>query len=171
MVCGRAFSIRGQADGAQHFSRKFQPSAQVVRHRRGSADIRIDVGSRLRGRKRGFVLASGAVQQPEGEAQLDRHRPWAVAFSFGLLHGLGFANALIDIGLPQGDIPLALIAFNIGVEVGQLAFIAAVVGVIQLAKQFRIPDIVECRLPTFTAYGVGVVAAFWFVERLGGFWA
>jgi hypothetical protein len=113
----------------------------------------------------------GQFSSQRGKPSLTATWPWAVAFSFGLLHGLGFANALIDIGLPQGDIPLALLAFNIGVEVGQLAFIAAVVGVIQLTKQFRIPDIVECRLRTFTAYGVGLVAAFWFVERLGGFWA
>jgi hypothetical protein len=113
----------------------------------------------------------GQFSSQRGKPSLTATWPWAVAFSFGLLHGLGFANALIDIGLPQGDIPLALIAFNIGVEVGQLAFIAAVVGVIRLAEQFRIPDMVECRLRTFTAYGVGVVAAFWFVERLGGFCA
>jgi hypothetical protein len=79
----------------------------------------------------------------------------------------GFSTA----GLPQGDVPIALLAFNIGVEVGQLAFIAAVLGVMQLAKQFRIPDIVEGRLRTVTAYGVGVVAAFWLVERLAVFWA
>ena len=72
--------------------------------------------------------------------------PWAVAFSFGLLHGLGFASALIDIGLPQGDVPLALLTFNVGVEVGQLAFSAAVLGVLQVGKQFRIPDIFEFRL-------------------------
>ena len=96
--------------------------------------------------------------------------PWVVAFSFGFLHGLGFASALIDIGLPQGDVPLALNTFNVGVEVGQLSFIAAILGVIQLAKQFRIPDIFQFRLRTVTAYGVGTVAAFWFVERVAGFW-
>jgi hydrogenase/urease accessory protein HupE len=119
-----------------------------------------------------LLLASEILRRQRGEPSLTAAWPWwAVAFSFGLLHGLGFASALIDIGLPQGDIPLALLAFNIGVEVGQLAFIAAVLGVIQLAKQFRIPDIFEYRLRTVTAYGVGVVAAFWFVERLAGFWA
>jgi hydrogenase/urease accessory protein HupE len=118
-----------------------------------------------------LLLASEILRRQRGETSLTATWPWAVAFSFGLLHGLGFASALIDIGLPQGDVPIALLAFNIGVEVGQLAFIAAVLGVMQLAKQFRIPDIVECRLRTVTAYGVGVVAAFWFVERLAGFWA
>jgi hydrogenase/urease accessory protein HupE len=118
-----------------------------------------------------LLLASEILRGQRGEPSLTATWPWAVAFLFGLLHGLGFASALIDIGLPQGDVPIALLAFNIGVEVGQLAFIAAVLGVMQLAKQFRIHDIVECRLPTVTAYGVGVVAAFWFVERLAGFWA
>jgi HupE/UreJ protein len=118
-----------------------------------------------------LLLASEILRRQRGEPSLTATWPWAVAFLFGLLHGLGFASALIDIGLPQGDVPLALLAFNIGVEVGQLAFIAAVLGVMQLAKQFRIPDIVESRLRTVTAYGVGVVAAFWFVERLAGFWA
>jgi hydrogenase/urease accessory protein HupE len=118
-----------------------------------------------------LLLASEILRRQRGEPSLTAAWPWAVAFLFGLLHGLGFASALIVIGLPQGDIPLALLAFNVGVEVGQLAFIAAVLGVIQLAKQFRAPDIVECRLRTVTAYGVGVVAAFWFVERLAGFWA
>ena len=118
-----------------------------------------------------LLLASEILRRQRGEPSLTAIWPWAVAFTFGLLHGLGFASALIDIGLPQSDVPIALFAFNIGVEVGQLAFIAAVLGVMQLAKQFRIPDIVECRLRTATAYGVGVVAAFWFVERLAGFWA
>jgi hydrogenase/urease accessory protein HupE len=118
-----------------------------------------------------LLLASEILRRQRGEPSLTASWPWAVAFSFGLLHGLGFASALIDIGLPQGDVPLALLAFNVGVEVGQLAFIAAVLGVIQLGKQSRMPDIVESRLRTVTAYGVGTVAAFWFVERLVGFWA
>ena len=87
-----------------------------------------------------LLLASEILRRQRGEPSLTASLPWAVAFSFGLLHGLGFASALIDIGLPQGDIPLALLTFNVGVEVGQLAFIAAVLGVMQLAKQFRIPD-------------------------------
>jgi hydrogenase/urease accessory protein HupE len=117
-----------------------------------------------------LLLASEIVRLQRGEKSLTASWPWAVALAFGLLHGLGFASALIDIGLPQGDIPLALFAFNAGVEVGQLAFIAAVLAVMQLAKQFHLPATVEGRLRTVTAYGVGTVAAFWFVERLAGFW-
>jgi hydrogenase/urease accessory protein HupE len=118
-----------------------------------------------------LLLASEILRRQRGEPSLTASWPWAVAFSFGLLHGFGFASALIDIGLPRGDVPLALLSFNVGVEAGQLAFIAAVLGVIGSAKQFRIPEIVERRLRTVTAYGVGTVAAFWFVERLAGFWA
>jgi hydrogenase/urease accessory protein HupE len=118
-----------------------------------------------------LLLASEILRRQRGEPSLTARWPWAVAFSFGLLHGLGFASALIDIGLPQGDVPLALLTFNVGVEAGQLAFISAVLGVMQLGKQFRIPDLVEFRLRTAGAYGIGILAAFWFVERLAGFWA
>ena len=117
-----------------------------------------------------LLLACEIVRLRRGQVSLTSRWPWIVAFSFGLLHGFGFASALTDVGLPQGDIPLALFSFNIGVEVGQLSFIAAILGVMQLAKQFRISDIFEFRLRTVTAYGVGIVAAFWFVERLAGFW-
>jgi HupE / UreJ protein len=115
-------------------------------------------------------LASEIVRPQKGERSLTASFPWVVAFLFGLLHGLGFASALIDIDLPQGDIPLALLAFNVGVEVGQLAFIAAVLAVMKLAKRLPIPAKVPYQLKTVTAYGVGTVAAFWFIERLAGFW-
>jgi hypothetical protein len=91
-------------------------------------------------------------------------------FFIRLLHGLGFASALIDIGLPQSDIPLALFAFNVGVEAGQLAFIAAVLGVMRVASLLPIPAIAEYRLRTATSYFIGTAAAYWFVERLAGFW-
>jgi hydrogenase/urease accessory protein HupE len=117
-----------------------------------------------------LLLASEILRLQRGQPSLTASWPWAVAFSFGLLHGFGFASALIDIGLPQGDVPVALLAFNVGVEVGQLAFIAVVLGAMRLAKQFRMPEIVESRLLTVTAYGVGAIAAFWFVERVAGFW-
>jgi hypothetical protein len=65
-----------------------------------------------------------------GEESATACWPWVVAFSFGLLHGCGFAGALTELGLPQGEIPLALFAFNVGVEFGQLAFIAVVLTVL-----------------------------------------
>jgi len=116
-----------------------------------------------------LLLASEIVRLQRGQSSLTANWPWAVAFLFGLLHGLGFASALSDLGLPQGDVPLALLSFNIGVEMGQLAFIAAVLCVTQIAKRVRWPDVVEHRFRTITAYGVGTVAAFWFLERLAGF--
>jgi len=69
-----------------------------------------------------LLLACEIIRLQRGQASLTARWPWVVAFSFGLLHGFGFASALIDIGLPQGDIPLALLTFNIGVEIGQLIF-------------------------------------------------
>jgi hypothetical protein len=94
--------------------------------------------------------------------------PWIVALTFGLLHGFGFAGALSEIGLPQTDIPLALFTFNVGVEVGQLMFVAAVLLVrwlIQILK-FRWPVWVE-QVP---AYAIGSLAAFWFIQRTVSFW-
>ena len=71
-----------------------------------------------------------------GQLSLAIVRPWMVAFAFGLLHGFGFAGALVELGLPQGDIPLALLAFNVGVELGQLAFIAVILAAVYLVRRF-----------------------------------
>ena len=108
-----------------------------------------------------ILLVAGEISRlQQGEPSLTASWPRAVAFAFGLLHGLGFASALIDIGLPQRDVPLALFAFNVGVELGQLAFIAGVLGVIRLAKQLPIPAVVEYRLRIATSCAVGTIAAF-----------
>jgi hydrogenase/urease accessory protein HupE len=117
-----------------------------------------------------LLLASEIVRMQRGQPSLTASWPWVVAFSFGLLHGLGFASALIDIGLPQGDIPLALFAFNVGVELGQLAFIAVVLGAMQVAKQLRVPATAAFRLRTATTYLIGTLASFWLIERMTGFW-
>jgi HupE / UreJ protein len=92
-----------------------------------------------------------------------------VAFAFGLLHGLGFASALTEIGLPQGDIPLALFTFNVGVEVRQLIFIAAVLSVLAYAKRVDFPPVIERHAMSIATYAIGITAAFWFIERLAGF--
>ena len=86
-----------------------------------------------------------------------------MAFSFGLLHGLGFAGALAEIGLPHGDIPLALVAFNVGVEAGQLLIVAPLVALGYMAgpRMARLPDFVR-RAP---AYAIGSLAAYWCFER------
>jgi len=90
-----------------------------------------------------------------------------VAFVFGLLHGFGFAGALSNVGLPQNEVPLALLMFNVGVELGQLLFIAAVMVLFFIVRKVRSEWPAWARqLP---AYGIGSIAAFWFIERVAGF--
>ncbi len=90
-----------------------------------------------------------------------------MAFTFGLLHGLGFAGALAEIGLPQNQIPLALFQFNVGVEVGQLLFVGAVLGLVWAGRRLRISvPAWGWRVP---AYGIGAVAAFWTIQRTAAF--
>jgi hydrogenase/urease accessory protein HupE len=118
-----------------------------------------------------LLVASEIVRLQHGAPTLTATRPWVVAFAFGLLHGLGFASALIDIGLPERDIPLALFSFNLGVELGQLAFIAVVLAVMRFSLLLPLPIPDGPRLRTAASYAIGSVAAFWFIERLAGFWA
>ncbi|MGI9320775.1 MAG: HupE/UreJ family protein [Thiogranum sp.] len=89
--------------------------------------------------------------------------PWLVAFTFGLLHGLGFAGALSEIGLPQSEIPIALLFFNIGVEIGQLIFVVVVLILEWLMHQSRVTrwDWVQA----MPVYFIGTVATYWFIER------
>jgi hydrogenase/urease accessory protein HupE len=117
-----------------------------------------------------LLLTYEIVRIGRDEASLTARWPWVVAFSFGLLHGFGFAGALTELGLPHGDIPLALFSFNVGVELGQLAFIAAVLGSIALARRLPLPVLVERYAMSATIYALGGLAAFWFVERVAGFW-
>jgi hypothetical protein len=102
-------------------------------------------------------------------ANLATRFPWLVAFAFGLLHGFGFAGALSEVGVPQQAVPLALLFFNVGVELGQLLFIAAVFGLAWLVSltAVRVPQIWQRAV----AYGIGSVAAFWVVERTLGVFA
>ena len=116
-----------------------------------------------------LLLASEIVRVPQGRTSLTAQWPWIVAFSFGLLHGFGFASALTEIGLPPGDIPLALFSFNVGVEIGQLIFIGAVLGALICIRRFSIPPAIRQAAIPLTSYAVGSVAAFWFIERLAGF--
>lgn len=108
-------------------------------------------------------LARELVRARRGEMSLTIRYPWLVAFGFGLLHGLGFASALVQLGLPRSDIPLALLCFNMGVEIGQILFVAVVLALMgSLSK-------VDFRLPTWgkpiPVYGMGTISAFWFVGR------
>jgi HupE/UreJ protein len=116
-----------------------------------------------------LLLAGEIVRLQRGEASLTAQRPWVVAFSFGLLHGFGFASVLTEVGLPPGDVPLALFAFNVGVELGQLVFIGVVLSVFALVKRMQLPPVVgHYALPVAT-YTIGILAAFWFFERLARF--
>jgi len=116
-------------------------------------------------------VAAEIIHSREGKAGLTEKFPWIVAFTFGLLHGFGFASALNEVGLPQSAIPVALLFFNVGVEVGQLVFIVVVftaialarlsmrrIGVSQPAWAWRIPP-----------YAIGSVAAFWVIQRLAAY--
>jgi len=119
-----------------------------------------------------LFLASEILRSFNGESTLTARRPWLVAFVFGLLHGLGFAGALSEIGLPQAAIPLALACFNIGVELGQLAFVVAALLVFRLSIHLLdlTPDwLLSTRkvLP----YAIGAVSAFWVIERVWAFTA
>ena len=116
-----------------------------------------------------LLLACEIVRLHRGEASFTARWPWLVAFSFGLLHGLGFASALAAIGLPRGDVPLALFAFNVGVELGQLAFITVVLGLFALAKRIRPVASLERYARPAAPYAIGILASFWFFERLTGF--
>jgi hydrogenase/urease accessory protein HupE len=116
-----------------------------------------------------LLLATELVHTRRGEVGLTARWPWLVAFSFGLLHGFGFASALLDVGLPQGDIPLALFAFNVGVECGQLAFVAVVLSLAALARRSRLAARVERYASQAAPYAIGTLAAFWLFERLARF--
>lgn len=121
-----------------------------------------------------MFLAAELAQPPGGPPSLIVNRPWLASFAFGLLHGLGFASALVEIGLPEGEVPLALFSFNIGVEIGQLMFVSAVL-VTAAALRFlsrRLYDSLATRGRSgarVMAYGIGTVSAFWFLTRLAVF--
>ncbi|MEJ2339599.1 MAG: HupE/UreJ family protein [Gemmatimonadales bacterium] len=112
-------------------------------------------------------VAADILRAADGRPSLTTRAPWLMAFLFGLLHGLGFASALSEIGLPAGDIPLALLLFNVGVEAGQLLFIAAVLLAIAVAR--RLPAAVPRLARPLPAYAIGALAMFWVIERVVGF--
>ena len=112
-------------------------------------------------------VAVEIVRQWHGQDGLTARAPWVVAFTFGLLHGLGFAGALSEIGLPEGQIPLALFFFNVGVEIGQLLFIAAVLGMFAVVRRMRPSWPRWARLAA--PYAIGSIAMFWVIERVAAF--
>ncbi len=113
-------------------------------------------------------VATEIIRGQQGHPGLTARRPWLVAFTFGLLHGLGFAAALGEIGLPQNALVSALLVFNLGVEVGQLLFVFAVLALWWLIQ--RLPLSLPAWSYRLPAYVVGSMAAFWVFERVASFW-
>ena len=117
-----------------------------------------------------LFVASEIVRSGKGQSGLTERWPWAISFTFGLLHGFGFAGALAEVGLPQKAIPVALLFFNLGVEVGQLIFVGAVLTIAGLVRwaagRMTIPQLNGgWRIPP---YAIGAIAAFWFIQRVSG---
>lgn len=110
-----------------------------------------------------LFLAVELVHYHKGKKGLTVRYPWVIAFIFGLLHGFGFAGALMEIGLPQSAIPVSLLFFNLGVEIGQLIFIAIMLGVVwNLVKLIPMPKW-SLKIPS---YSIGGIAAFWLIDRI-----
>ena len=114
-----------------------------------------------------LFLAAEIVHQRNGVIGITERYPWVIAFIFGLFHGLGFAGALSEIGVPQHEVPLALFTFNVGVETGQLLFIAAVLSLIALLK--RLPLTAPQGAWRLLPYSIGGVAAYWTIDRVVSF--
>jgi hypothetical protein len=115
------------------------------------------------------ILAVEVVHARQGRPGLTSRKPWLVSFLIGLIHGLGFARVLTDMGLPHQEIPTALLFFNVGVELGQLAMIALWFPLAKItASLFRkVPQ----GLAAAPAYALGIVAMFWGLERVLGIFA
>ena len=115
-----------------------------------------------------MFVAVEIMRARAGRSSLTAAMPWLASFAFGLLHGFGFAGALREIGIPEDAAPLALLFFNLGVEAGQLTFIAAVL-TIMFAWRRLAPTALNTRLGDYAwrapVYAIGVTAAFWFIER------
>jgi hydrogenase/urease accessory protein HupE len=112
-------------------------------------------------------VAAEVIHAQQGRASITAASPWIVAFAFGLLHGLGFAGALEEVGLPEKAIPVALLMFNVGVEVGQLLFVSAIAilgGLLGRIRAVSLPLVSRA-----VSYVIGSIAAFWTLERVVAF--
>jgi hydrogenase/urease accessory protein HupE len=112
-------------------------------------------------------VAAEILRQRRGMEGITARAPWLVAFSFGLMHGLGFAGGLSAAGLPAGHIPVALLFFSIGVETGHFLFIGAVLSFIALMRRVRIP--IPRWAELVPPYAIGGVAMFWVIQRVAAF--
>jgi hydrogenase/urease accessory protein HupE len=111
-----------------------------------------------------IFLAVEIVKAKADQPRLSERLPWLVAFLFGLLHGFGFAGALREIGLPETDVPMALLTFNLGVEAGQMLIIAAALAMLALLRRLM-PAALRPAVAA-SAYAIGSTASFWFIERV-----
>jgi hydrogenase/urease accessory protein HupE len=110
-----------------------------------------------------LIAAELLPRADPAKPNLTRQRPWLLAFAFGLLHGLGFASGLAEIGLPAIEIPTALLSFNLGVEAGQFACVALLLFLGGLAQ--RLSPLYRDRGFTLAVYIIGSFSAFWFIQR------
>jgi hypothetical protein len=114
-----------------------------------------------------LFLAAEIIHKHNGQIGLTERWPWVIAFLFGLFHGLGFAGALSEIGVPQAEVPLALLMFNVGVETGQVMFIGVVLSMLALLR--RLPLTVPAGAWRVAPYAIGSLAAFWTIQRVMSF--
>jgi hypothetical protein len=114
-----------------------------------------------------MLLAVEVIHKNQGQLTLSERYPWLIAFTFGLVHGLGFAGALSEIGVPQNAVPLALLMFNVGVETGQVMFVV-VVSLI-LGFLHRLHSQTAVNLMRATPYAIGGMAAYWTIDRVSAF--
>lgn len=113
-------------------------------------------------------VAVEIMHQRQGRPSLASRKPWLVAFTFGLLHGLGFASALAEIGFPRNNVPLALLFFNVGVEIGQVLFVAALLAISSIARRLSQPaQLSTVRIAC--CYGIGGLASYWLFDRISNF--
>jgi hydrogenase/urease accessory protein HupE len=111
-----------------------------------------------------MFLAVEILKKDPDRPRLSERLPWLVALFFGLLHGFGFAGALREVGLPESDVPTALLTFNLGVEAGQLLIVVAAIAMFRVLR--RCPESAGQAALKLGAYAIGVTASYWFIERL-----
>jgi hydrogenase/urease accessory protein HupE len=109
-------------------------------------------------------LAVEILKKKDGAPRLSERVPWVVAFLFGLLHGFGFAGALKEIGLPESDVPTALLTFNLGVEAGQLMIVAATLMALAIIVRLRADSLRPAI--RWASYAIGAIASMWLLERV-----
>ncbi len=115
-----------------------------------------------------IAILAAELAGPQARDSLLRRRPWTGAFAFGLLHGFGFAGALSATGLPPRSVPFALASFNVGIEIGQLIFVALVLAILGAVRIFPVRWHRPAALATASGYGIGIIAASWTLSRLVG---